>query len=122
MADSFRKALVGVREYVISLYGDTLENLKNFTAFLACKNECLGISPITSSEPVMVTVEDGAAVNLPMKSGNYQRSGIVKIKADKLKGTSSHVYDVLIEVFPMPAFNMRMREIDIPDDYDRAIE
>jgi choline kinase len=122
VADSLRKALVGVREYVISLDGDTLENPEDFTAFLAYKNECLGISPITSAEPVMATVEDGYVVNLSKKSGNYQWSGIVKIKADKLKGKSSHVYDVLNAVLPIPAFIMRTREIDTPDDYDRAIE
>ena len=87
-----------------------------------CKNECLGISPITSAEPVMATVEGGSVVNLSKKSGNYQWSGIVKIKADKLKGKSSHVYDVLNAVLPIPAFIMRTREIDTPDDYDRAIE
>jgi hypothetical protein len=70
----------------------------------------------------MATIKDGSVVNLSKKSGNYQWSGIVKIKADKLKGTSPHVYDVLNEVLPLPAFYMRTREIDTPDDYDRAIE
>ena len=69
-----------------------------------------------------VYVEEGSVVNLSKKSGNYQWSGIVKIKVDKLKGTSSHVYDILNEVLPLPAFNMRTREINTPEDYDRAIE
>lgn len=109
-------------EFTSSLDGDTLENPEDFTAFLACKNECLGISPITLAEPVMATVEDGSVENLSKKSGNYQWSGIVKIRADKLNGKSSHAYDVLNEVLPIPAFSMRAREIDTPDDYDQAIE
>ena len=122
VADSLRKAMRGIRPYMVILDGDTLINPKDFSRFLSYEEECLGISDITSQSPVMATVEYGKVLYLSKETGNYQWSGIAKIEAEHVLGNSTHVYDVLNEILPLPALFLRTREIDTPDDYDHMIE
>ena len=122
VADSLRKGMLAARDYVLSLDGDILVNPEDFANFIATESECLGISPITSAEPVMATVENSMVRHLSKTEGNMQWPGIVKIRKEKLTGESTHVYDVLNSVLPMPVFNIRTREIDTQEDYEQAIE
>ena len=123
VADSLRKGLLASREWVISLDGDILVNPNDFKKFLIHDRECLGIIPLSSSEPVMATVEFEQVKSLSKTKGNMQWPGIMKIKADKLIETSSsHVYEIINTILPLPAFNLRAREIDTQEDYERAIE
>ena len=122
VADSLRKGLITSREYVLSLDGDILLNAVDFAAFCAFPDECLGISHIKTAEPVYATVEEGKVTRLSKTDGNMQWPGIAKVKKEKLIGKSSHFYDVLNEILPLSAFNMRTREIDTQEDYDRALE
>lgn len=122
VADSLRKALTGAREYLVSLDGDTLANPDDFAAFLAAEQECLGVSPITSAEPILATVENDLVLRLSKTAGNQQWSGIVKIRTERFGDHSSHVYDVLNTIMPLQAFPIRTREIDTPEDYERAID
>ena len=122
VADSLRKGMFASREWIISLDGDILVNSDDFEQFLAADYECLGIIPITSEEPVRATIERGQVKLLSKNEGNMQWPGIVKIRTDKLTGTSSHVYDVINKVLPLPAFNVRAREIDTQEDYEEALE
>lgn len=121
VADSLRKALVGVREYVLTLDGDTLINDEDFMSFLKCENEALGISSIVSAEPVMACVENSQVLRLSKTQGNAQWSGIAKIRSEKLQGSSSHVYEILNQLLPLPEYRMRTRTIDTPEDYEQAI-
>ena len=122
VADSLRKGLITSREYIISLDGDILINPEDFAAFASADYECLGISHITTEEPVKAMVEKGLVKKLSKFEGNMQWPGIVKIRSEKLKGESSHVYDLLNDILPLRAFSMRTREIDTQEDYERALE
>ena len=51
-----------------------------------------------------------------------QWSGIAKVHKSKLYGDSSHLYEVLAPYLPMTAFSMRLKEINIPKDYESAID
>lgn len=122
VADSLRKGLIASRDYILSLDGDILVNPDDFAGFLAEDRECLGISTITSAEPIKVTMQNGMVTHLSKSKGEMQWPGVVKIKKDRLQGPSTHVYDVLNEVLPLPAFQIRAREIDTQEDYEQAIE
>ena len=122
VADSLRKALLGVKEYVISLDGDTLENEKDFSEFLSCDYECIPISKLTSAEPVKATIKDNLVTELSKSFGSFQWPGILKVRANRLNGNSPHVYEVISKQLPIKAFMMQTREIDTPEDYEQAIE
>ncbi len=122
VADSLRKGLFAAREYVISLDGDILVNQDDFFGFLNAEYDCIGITHISSAEPVRAFVENDTVKHLSKTNGNMQWPGIVKVRRDKLSGISSHVYDILNESMPIKAFGVRAREIDTQEDYERAIE
>lgn len=122
VADSLRKALIGCRDYVISLDGDTLQNADDFSKFLSCDFECIPISSGRSAEPILATVSDGMIIGLSKSSGSCQWPGMTKMHKDRFGGASSHVYEMITPNFPMRTFSIRTREIDTPEDYERAIE
>ena len=121
VADSLRKALVGARENIITLDGDTLVNSDDFHLFTNYEQESLAVSSIRSTEPILATVVDNYATHLSKVEGNYQWSGIAKFKASKFIDKSKHVYDVVNRMLPMPVITIRSREVNTQDDYDEAI-
>ncbi len=122
VADSLRKALLGAREYVICLDGDTLINPTDFKLFVNSENECIAVSSITSAEPIKAVVKNNKVEKLSKNFGTMQWSGIAKVQSCKLSETSSHVYDLLNEILPMDYVKIDTREIDTPEDYENAIE
>lgn len=121
-ADSLKKALLGAREYVITLDGDTVMNPKDFEQFLVYPGECIAVTEDASCETIGAVVLNGMVEALAKKPGNMQWSGITKVRADKLRGNSSHVYEVLTPHLPLRAFPLRLKEINTPKDYENAME
>ena len=122
VADSLRKALLGARDYIITLEGDTIMDEEDFSHFLNCPREVIAVSELTSAEPVRACVRENQVTKLSKTEGTAQWSGISKVRTDRLRSESSHVYEVLNELLPMEIVKIQMREIDTPDDYDRAVE
>ena len=122
VANSLRMGILGSREYILSLDGDILINPDDFSAFAEYDGECLAVTSITSAEPIKATVDIGVVKRLDKSDGNMQWPGIAKVRMEKLKGDSSHVYNVLNECLPLPAFQLRAREIDTPEDYEKALD
>lgn len=121
-ADSLKKALLGARDYVITLDGDSVMNPGDFKQFVEFPNECIAVTENASGETISALVQNGMVEALSKKLGNMQWSGITKVQADKLRGTSSHVYEVLTPYLPMTAFPLRLKEINTPKDYENAME
>lgn len=121
-ADSVKKALLGARKYVITLDGDTVINPDDFKRFVDFSGECIAVTENASDETIGSSVQDGKVIALSKKAGNMQWSGIAKVHKSKLYGNSSHLYEVLSPYLPMTAFSMRLKEINIPKDYESAID
>lgn len=122
VADSLRKGLEGAREYILSLDGDIIINPEDFANFISNSEEALGITSILSAEPIKATVDNNMVTYLSKTKGSMQWPGVVKVRKDRLESKSSHVYDVLNEILPLPAFKIRAYEIDTQEDYECAIE
>lgn len=120
-ADSVKKALLGARKYVITLDGDTIINPDDFKRFSDFPSECVAVTENASGETIGAFVQDEKVETLSKKPGNMQWSGIAKVSKDKLYGDSSHLYEVLTPYLPMVAFPMRLKEINIPKDYENAM-
>lgn len=121
-ADSLRKALLRTRKYVITLDGDTIMNPRDFERFAEFPNECIAVAENASGETISAMVQNGMVEVLSKKPGNMQWSGITKVRADKLMGASSYVYETLTPYLPMTAFPLRLKEINTPKDYENAME
>lgn len=121
-ADSLKKALLCSRKYIITLDGDTIINPNDFKKFIDYSEECIAITDNASFETVSAFVNNGMIENLSKGQGNTQWSGICKVQANKLYGEFSNTYNILSQHLPMKAFNLRLKEINTPYDYDEAIK
>lgn len=121
-ADSLKKALLGAREYIITLDGDTIHDAADFKKFLALETECIVISNNVSRETIKAEVKNKQVISLSNKCGNYQWSGISKVAKMKIKGDFQHTYEILDEQLPIESFYMKLKEINIQEDYEQAIE
>lgn len=121
-ADSLRKALIGARDEIIALDGDTIINPDDFNKFLMYDGDCIAISNDATSEPIVAELLDGKVVELKKKSGHIQWSGVTRVKKEKLNKTDRHVYDMLNTLMPMAYIEIRLKEINTQDDYEKAIE
>lgn len=121
-ADSLRKALIGARDEIIVLDGDTIINPDDFNKFLMYDGECIAISKDATSEPIVADLLDGKVVELKKKNGNIQWSGVARVKKEKLNKTDRHVYDMLNTLMPMEYLEIRLKEINTQDDYEKAID
>lgn len=120
--DSLRKALVGARDVVVTLDGDTLQNREDFYDFLNYEGECLVVTKRASNEGVLAEVVNDEIVYLKKEQGDMQWPGITKIKKERLCGGDAYVYEMLNRNMPIKAFPMRVKEINTQEDYENAIE
>lgn len=121
-ADSVKKALLGAREYIITLDGDTIMNPNDFKQFCEYPYECIVVSENASGETIGADVQNGKVKSLSKEGGNMQWSGIAKVCKERLYGNSSHMYEILIPHLPLTAFTMRLKEINTPKDYEIALD
>ena len=111
------KGAINSKKYILSVNGDVLVNQDDFRQMLEINGEYLAVSKKHSEEPDWVTVNNGNAEYFS-ESGNFEWSGIVKIKSEDLIKNNGEVENI----FPVPAFLIRTRDIDTQDDYDNAIK
>lgn len=111
------KGAINSKKYILSVDGDVLVNSDDFRQMLEISGEYLAVSKKHSEEPDLVTVNNGNAEYFS-ESGNFEWSGIVKIKSEDLIKNNGEVENI----FPVPAFLIRTRDIDTQDDYDNAIK
>lgn len=111
------KGAINSKKYILSVNGDVLVNPDDFRQMLEINGEYLAVSKKHSEEPDLVTVNNGNAEYFS-ESGNFEWSGIVKIKSEDLIKNNGEVENI----FPVPAFLIRTRDIDTQDDYDNAIK
>lgn len=111
------KGAINSKKYILSVDGDVLVNPDDFRQMLEINGEYLAVSKKHSEEPDLVTVNNGNAEYFS-ESGSFEWSGIVKIKSEDLIKNNGEVENI----FPVPAFLIRTRDIDTQDDYDNAIK
>lgn len=121
-AASLCKGLIGARQYIIAMDGDLLVNPEDFKTFLDYQGECLAASTITSDETVLLTVKDGNAVAFSVKNSNFEWPGLAKLKKERLQEGKGYIYEMIQPLLPIKVTNVRAREIDTPEDYERTIE
>lgn len=130
-ASSLSRAAAGVAGDVISLDGDLLVHPEDFRAFADRPGSCLGVLPVTSDDPVFVTLERGSdnprAVGFSREGGAWEWSGLVRLApqviacARERNLADGHVYQLIEPSLPLPVMQIRAREVDTPADYDRAV-
>lgn len=119
-AASLCKGMLNSREYVVSIEGDLLISPYDFELFMNYDSECIAVSKSNSDEPINVDIIGNHAVAFS-KSGEYEWSGLVKMKKDSLKFHDGYIYEMLHNSLPIDILQVDSRDIDTQDDYERAV-
>lgn len=113
-------------EYIISLDGDLLVHPEDMKTILQYENEFIcGTEPGTD-DPWMVKAKkygnNEVVESFSHESGDYEWTGIVQVKSDRINFGNGHVYQLLEPLLPMPLIKVRTKEIDTINDYEKAVE
>ena len=113
-------------EYILSLDGDLIIHPDDMKKILECDHEFVSGGIPDTDEPWMLQTykDDGKEfVSAFSKNiGNYEWNGITQMKSAKIKNGQGHVFQLIEPYLPIPFLELRTREIDMVNDYERAVE
>ena len=113
-------------EYILSLDGDVIIHPDDMKKRLECDHEFVSGGIPDTDEPWMLQTykDDGKEfVSAFSKNiGNYEWNGITQMKSAKIKNGQGHVFQLIEPYLPIPFLELRTREIDTVNDYERAVE
>ena len=113
-------------EYILSLDGDLITHPDDMKKILECDHEFVSGGIPDTDEPWMLQTykDDGKEfVSAFSKNiGNYEWNGITQMKSAKIKNGQGHVFQLIEPYLPIPFLELRTREIDTVNDYERAVE
>lgn len=111
-------------EYVLSLDGDLLVHPNDMEKILQCGHEFAGGQAPVTDDPWMLQtfLENGVEYvkAFSKNAGNYEWNGITQMESAKMRSGSGHVFQMLEPHLPVPFMELRTREIDTVNDYERA--
>lgn len=113
-------------DLIVSIDGDLLVRPRDLSCFLASNTEVLGYTEAYSDEPVYCGVEqtpDGPIISsFTRNQGIYEWTGLALVNRSRLISNTGHVYQCLENDLPLPGMLIDCREIDTPQDLERARE
>ena len=114
------------KEYVVALDGDLLVHPDDLIATIEHDGPCIGgTSPSTDNPWTMPTEKINNVENVmgfSREYGEYEWTGLAKIKSEDLKPGKGHVFQIIEPMLPIPMIYVRTKEIDTVDDYERAVK
>ena len=113
-------------EYILYLDRDLIIHPDDMKKILECDHEFVSGGIPDTDEPWMLQTykDDGKEfVSAFSKNiGNYEWNGITQMKSAKIKNGQGHVFQLIEPYLPIPFLELRTREIDTVNDYERAVE
>ena len=113
-------------EYILSLDGDLIIHPDDMKKILECDHEFVSGGIPDTDEPWMLQTykDDGKEFVSAFSKNicNYEWNGITQMKSAKIKNGQGHVFQLIEPYLPIPFLELRTREIDTVNDYERAVE
>ena len=93
---------------------------------LSCDHEFVsGGVPETDDPWMLQTYEENGKTFVSAFSkniGTYEWNGVTQMKSQKMQNGTGHVFQLIEPYLPLPFMELRTREIDTINDYERAVE
>lgn len=114
-------------KYIVSLDGDLIIDPLDLKNFLEQTGEVIGYNNSYSDDAVFVKIASNNKTEFVTefsitKKFNHEWTGLVQIKVERIYKNSGYVYQILKPILPVRAKFINCREIDTPNDYEKAIE
>ncbi|MBQ7018799.1 MAG: NTP transferase domain-containing protein [Bacteroidales bacterium] len=118
---SFYLGAKHANDYVLQWDGDLLVHPEDVKKILTAEGEFVCYSDISSEDSVFVkTDEDGNVLSFSREYGQYEWTGPVCMKREKVPYTTQNVFNIIEEHLPMPGLKVKAYDIDTYDDYIRV--
>ena len=112
-------------EFILSLDGDLLVHPEDMAKVLNCNHEFVSGGVPKTDDPWMLQVKKENNIKYVNKfsrdEGKYEWNGITQMKSEKMQNGTGHVFQLAEPYLPLPFINIRTREIDTINDYERAV-
>lgn len=112
-------------DYILSLDGDLLVHPEDMQKILECDHEFVsGGVPETDDPWMLQTYRENGKEYVSAFSrniGSYEWNGITQMKSKKMLTGTGHVFQLIEPYLPVPFMELRTREIDTINDYERAV-
>ena len=112
-------------EYILSLDGDLLVHPDDMKKILECEHEFVSGGIPETDDPWMLQTytEDGKEYvsTFSRNNGTYEWNGITQMKSVKMQNGKGHVFQLVEPYLPLPFMELRTKEIDTINDYERAV-
>jgi len=105
--------------YVIEWDGDLIVSKKDIKKLLQQKEYIAG-SKILSKQPVFLKVNKNKVVDFSLSFGDYEWSGPVCLKKEKIKSTKGNVYEIIKPNLPIDFIFIDGMDIDFYEDYEKV--
>lgn len=119
---SLSKGLLNAREYVVALDGDLLVKPSDLEMILNFNGECIGGCITTTDNPVLMSTNGDKVVSFSREKGEYEWTGLAKIKTNRLVPGEGHVYQMIEPLLPIELKIINTKEIDTMNDYEKALK
>ncbi len=127
--DSVLMAAKYAKENIITLDGDLLVHEEDMQMILDMDGDFIGTCIPYTDDPVYVETKDmeqgQMALGFTREKSNEELlewTGLVQINKNRLADSGGHVYQLIEGTLPLKTLEIRCREVDTPEDYERAIE
>lgn len=125
-AASFLRGAAGAEGQAVSLDCDLLVHPADLQMFVEAREPLLGVVQQQSIDPVLVELENrqGRSMALQFARGErpqwWEWSGLVALCADApaLKQARGHVFEMVAPLLPLPAVEIRAREVDYEEEVE----
>lgn len=112
-------------KYILSLDGDLLIHPEDMKRILEYDGEFVSGGIPDSDDPWMLqTYEENGKEYVSAFSkntGSYEWNGVTQIQSAKMLSGTGHVFQMVETYLPLPFMELRTREIDTINDYERAV-
>ncbi len=113
-------------KYILSLDGDLLIHPEDMKRILEYDGEFVSGGVPDSDDPWMLQTygENGREYvsAFSKNDGSYEWNGVTQIQSVKMLNGTGHVFQMIETYLPLPFIELRTREIDTINDYERAVK
>lgn len=121
-AASVSLALENSRELILTIDGDTIIHPLDMSSILESETEFIGVTDISSDDPVLVEVINSKVNGFSRKNGKFEWTGIAQLNKNHFKKANGHVYESIEPFLPLPFKKIKLKEIDTINDFDLAVK
>ena len=105
------------RDYILTIDGDIIIHPDDMKKLLKKTGEFVGVTDISTDDPVLTTTKDGMVTGFSREKGDYEWTGITQLKTAELPDTTGHTLTLVEPKLPLPLVKVRMKEIDTENDF-----